>query len=71
MTNREWLNSLPDEEFAKFLNINDLRFIIPGLGTPHICDYKHEFQKRCAEMNDDCHACMLDFLGAEHIEEEK
>lgn len=68
MTNREWLNSLPDEEFAKFLDIHDLRFIIPGFGPPHICDYKHEGKKRCKEMNDNCHACMVDFLRAEYIE---
>ena len=59
MTNREYIQSLPDEEFAKYLDIYD------------ICDYKHEFQKRCDAMNGDCRACMLDFLRAEHIEEEK
>lgn len=67
MTNREYIQSLPDEEFAKYMNIYgpDARFVTHN----HICDYKHEFQKRCKEMNDDCHACMVDFLRAEHIEE--
>lgn len=62
MTNRDWLQSLSDDEFAKYIKVGDGRF--------HICDYKHELQNRCEEMGDDCHACMVDFLRAEHIEEE-
>lgn len=69
MTNREYIQSLSDEEFAKYLNRNDTRNGGLGYDKPHICDYKHEGQKRCKEMNDDCHACMVDFLRAEHIEE--
>ena len=69
MTNREYIQSLSDEEFAKYLNIysHEEGFVFHS----HICDYKHEGRKRCAEMNNDCHACMVDFLRAEHIGEEK
>lgn len=69
MTNREYIQSLSDEEFAKHMNIYapDAGFVTHH----HICDYKHEGKKRCEDMKDDCHACMLDFLRAEHIEEVK
>lgn len=71
MTNREYIQSLSDEEFAKYLDIYDTRECGLGHDKPHICDYKHEFRKRCEAMKDNCRACMLDFLRAEHIEEEK
>lgn len=69
MTNREYIQSLPDEEFAKYLDIHDTREGGLGYDKPHICDYKHEGKKRCEAMNNSCLACMLDFLRAEHIEE--
>lgn len=69
MTNREYIQSLPDEEFAKYLDIHDTREGGLGYDKPHICDYKHEGKKRCEDMKDDCRACMVDFLRAEHIEE--
>ena len=71
MTNREYIQSLSDEEFAKYLDIHDTREGGLGYDKPHICDYKHEGKKRCDAMNGDCRACMLDFLRAEHIEEKK
>lgn len=71
MTNREYIQSLPDEEFAKYLSRYDRRNGGSGYDKLHICDYKHEGVKRCEAMNSDCRACMLDFLRAEHIEEMK
>lgn len=66
MTYREYIQSLPDEEFARYINIEDTRNGGIGDDKPHICDYKHEFNKRCEEMNYNCRACMLDFLRAEY-----
>lgn len=71
MTNREYIQSLPDEEFAKYINRHDLRESGDWMNKPCICDYKHEFQKRCSAMKCDCCACMLDFLQAERIEEKE
>lgn len=71
MTNREYIQSLSDEEFAKYLDIHDAREGGLGYDKPHICDYKHEGKKRCKEMNDDCRACMVDFLRAEYVEEKE
>ena len=64
MTNREYLNSLGDEEFVKYLRKN----------TPmtEFCmsDLKHERTKRCDKMGNDCIACRLDWLKAEREVEE-
>lgn len=68
MTNREYIQSLPDEEFEKYIDKRDLRESEDWARKPCVCDYKREFRKRCDEMNNDCRACMLDFLRAEHID---
>lgn len=68
MTNREYIQSLSDEEFAKYIDKRDLRGSEDWTRKPCVCDYRREFRKRCDAMNDDCRACMLDFLRAEHID---
>lgn len=68
MTNREYIQSLPDEEFGKYIDRRDLREPEDWKQKPCVCDYRREFRKRCEEMNNDCRACMLDFLRAEHID---
>lgn len=68
MTNREYIQSLPDEEFEKYIDKRDLRESEDWARKPCICDYRREFRKRCDAMNNDCRACMLDFLRAEHID---
>ena len=68
MTNREYIQSLPDEEFEKYIDKRDLRESEDWARKPCVCDYKREFRKRCDAMNNDCRACMLDFLRAEHID---
>ena len=54
MTNREWLNSLSDKEFVKYLRKNTP---MTGFCTS---DPKHELTKRCNQMGNDCRACRLD-----------
>ena len=65
MTNREYIQSLPDEEFAKYLDIHDTREGGLGYDKPHICDYKHEGEKRCDAMNNSCRVwinCLTSFI---------
>lgn len=58
MTGREWLNSLPDEEFVNYL----------AKQKDGICisDTNKEYTKHCKEMDDNCRKCMLEFLKSNY-----
>lgn len=58
ITVREYLNSLPDEEFVNYL----------AKQKDGICisDTNKEFEIRCEKMYDDCRKCMLDFLKSNY-----
>lgn len=67
MTYREYIQSLPDEEFAKYISKRDYRENGSAFNKPCVCDYKHEYTKRCEDMNYRCDQCMLDFLRSEVV----
>lgn len=61
MTNREWLNSLSNEEFAKLLPST---FIV-GFGNDCFANQQREANK-CDRMGGDCVKCKVEFLQSEY-----
>lgn len=64
MTNREWINSMSNEELAKLL---------PNTGFGEACfsDSRREYHKRCERYNYNCIACKVEFLQEEKKEEQQ
>lgn len=58
MTGREWLNSLPDEEFINYL--------VKQKDGICISDTNKEYTMRCIKMNDNCRKCILEFLKSNY-----
>jgi hypothetical protein len=56
MTNREWLNSLPDNEF------------VDVCGFYCLCSYIQDYYSNFCKKNDTCFDCVDKWLATEHTE---